>query len=198
MRILLAVASYLLGSIPTGYLLVRASGRRDIRDYGSGNTGATNVLRVRGWKSALLVALVDVLKGFLPAFLASRITGNTVFAAFCSFLAVVGHCYPFSIGFKGGKGVATSMGAYAAIAFRPFLASGLLFLAVAGLTRYVSLGSILASAAFPALVLAFGGPRGLIVWSLAISALVIFKHRGNIRRLFRGTERKLGEKEVRT
>jgi glycerol-3-phosphate acyltransferase PlsY len=192
MKILLVIASYLFGSIPTGYLLVRGRGRRDVRELGSGSTGATNVLRVQGWKAALPVAVVDVLKGFLPAFLALRWLDDPVFAALCGLLAVVGHCYPFSIGFRGGKGVATSLGAYAAIAFVPCLASVGLFFIVTAATRFVSLGSMLASIAFPVLVLATGGSGGVAAVSLAIAVLIVLRHRGNIVRLLAGTERKLG------
>jgi len=196
MRIIIALASYLAGSIPTGYLLVRLTARKDIREFGSQSMGATNVLRVKGWKTALIVAAVDLLKGFLPAFFALRFAGEPVFAALCAFLSVVGHCFPFSIGFKGGKGVATSLGAYAAIAWQPCLGSlGLFFIAL-GVTRYVSLGSILGSLAYPLFLLAFGGPKGVVFISLAISALVIFQHRGNIARLVSGTERKLGDKST--
>jgi glycerol-3-phosphate acyltransferase PlsY len=194
MKILLALLSYLLGSVPTGYLLVRRTGHKDVRDLGSGSTGATNVLRVKGWKTALPVALFDVLKGFLPAFLALRWTGEPAFAALCGLLAVVGHCYPFSIGFRGGKGVATSLGAYAAIALWPCLASMGVFLLAVGLTGYVSLGSILGSLAFPALLLASGGPGSVVAASLVIAAVVILRHSGNIVRLINGRERKLGEK----
>lgn len=192
MRFLFAAASYLLGSIPTGYLLVRLSGRKDVRDLGSGSTGATNVLRVQGLKAAVPVAIVDVLKGFLPAFLALSWFSDPGYAALCGLLAVVGHCFPFAIGFRGGKGVATSLGAYAAIAFVPCLASVGVFLVVVALTRFVSLGSILASLAFPALVLATGGPAGIFFVSLVLAALVVFQHRGNIARLAAGTERRLG------
>jgi glycerol-3-phosphate acyltransferase PlsY len=195
MKILLVIAAYLLGSIPTGYLLVRGRGRRDVRELGSGSTGATNVLRVQGWKAALPVAVVDVLKGFLPAFLALRWLGDPVFAALCGLLAVVGHCYPFSIGFRGGKGVATSLGAYAAIAFVPCLASVGLFLVVTAATRFVSLGSMLASIAFPILVLATGGSGGVAAVSLAIAVLIVLRHKDNIARLLAGTERKLGRSE---
>ena len=192
MRVIIAVLSYLVGSIPTGYLLVRWTGRKDVRQFGSRSMGATNVLRVKGFKIALLVAVIDVLKGFLPAFLALRFTGDPVFAALCAFLSVVGHCFPFSIGFRGGKGMATSLGAYAAIAWQPCAVGVVVFGLVAGLTRLVSLGSILGSLAVPVSVLAFGGPMGVVAWSLAISALVVFQHRGNIRRLLKGKERKLG------
>jgi len=194
MKILFAGASYLLGSIPTGYLFVRLTGSRDVREFGSRSMGATNVLRVKGWKTALPVAAIDVLKGFLPALLALKWFADPTFAALCGLLAVVGHCFPFSIGFRGGKGVATSLGAYAAIALAPTVASLGLFLVVVGLTRYVSLGSVLASLAFPILVLVSGGPKGLAVVCSAIAALIIFQHRGNIARLLKGTERKLGER----
>jgi len=194
MKILFAVLSYLLGSVPTGYLLVRMTGHKDVRDLGSGSTGATNVLRVKGWKTALPVAVFDILKGFLPAFLALKWFGDPAFAALCGLVAVVGHCYPFSIGFRGGKGVATSLGAYAAIALWPCLASLGVFLVAVGLTGYVSLGSILGSIAFPAIVLATGGSWRVVVPSLVIAAVVILRHGGNIVRLVNGRERKLGEK----
>ena len=194
MKILFTVLSYLLGSVPTGYLLVRLAGHKDVRDLGSGSTGATNVLRVKGWKTALPVAVFDILKGFLPAFLALKWFGDPAFAALCGLVAVVGHCYPFSIGFRGGKGVATSLGAYAAIALWPCLASLGVFLVAVGLTGYVSLGSILGSIAFPAIVLATGGSWRVVVPSLVIAAVVILRHGGNIVRLINGRERKLGEK----
>jgi glycerol-3-phosphate acyltransferase PlsY len=107
---------------------------------------------------------------------------------------MLGHCFPFSIGFRGGKGVATSLGAYAAIAWEPLLGGVGLFLIVVGLTRYVSLASILASLAIPALIVLGGGPPPVAGISLAIAAVVVFQHRGNIARLVRGGERKLGEK----
>ena len=193
-KILFAAAAYLAGSIPTGYLLVRSADRKDIRSVGSGSTGATNVLRVKGWKFALPVMAGDVLKGFLPAFLALRIFDDYRLAAAAGFLAVLGHCFPFAIGFRGGKGVATSMGAFAALAFLPFVAGLAVFVAVVALTRFVSLGSILAVLSFPFLLLAFHGPRQAFVWALAVSGIVVLKHGGNIRRLLRGRERKLGEK----
>jgi len=193
-RILIAVAAYLVGSIPTGYLLVRLTARKDIRQLGSRSMGATNVLRVKGWRAALPVAAIDVLKGFLPAFFALKYSGDPVFAAFCAFLSVFGHCFPFSIGFKGGKGVATSLGAYAAIDGLPLLACIGLFLIIVAVSRHVSLGSLVGSLAFPFLVLLTGGPKGVFAVSLAITALIVFQHRGNIGRLVKGTERKLGDR----
>jgi len=194
MRIIVALASYLAGSIPTGYLLVRLSGRKDVREFGSGSTGATNVLRLKGWKVALPVAVFDVLKGFLPVFLAAKWFADPVFAALCGLLAVVGHCFPFAIGFRGGKGVATSLGAFAAIAWAPCLGSLGLFLIIIGLTRYVSLGSIVGSLAFPVIHFAGGGSPAVAAVALAIAALIVVRHKSNIRRLLAGTERKFREK----
>jgi glycerol-3-phosphate acyltransferase PlsY len=194
MKVLAIVLSYLLGSIPTGYALVRLLSRRDVRDLGSGSTGATNVLRVKGWRMALPVAIFDVAKGFLPVYLALRLFDDPVFAALCGLLAVVGHCFPFAIGFRGGKGMATSIGAFAAIAWAPLLASLGVFVLAVSLTRFVSLGSILAAAAFPAVYLASGGPPPVAAVALAIGAVVVWRHKSNIGRLVRGTERRLGER----
>jgi glycerol-3-phosphate acyltransferase PlsY len=194
MKALFAVLSYLLGAVPTGYLVFKLSERGDIRDFGSRNTGATNVMRLKGWKLAVPVVLADVLKGFLPAFLAFRLFGDPRLALVASFLAVLGHCYPVYIRFRGGKGVATTVGAAAALAFTPLLVSLTVFLIVVGLTRYVSLGSILAVASFPVLVHLFDGRSETVVWGAAIAVLIVFKHRGNIGRLLAGRERKLGEK----
>jgi glycerol-3-phosphate acyltransferase PlsY len=193
-KVLFGLASYLVGSIPTGYLLIRAADRKDIRQFGSGNTGATNVLRVKGLKFAIPVMIVDVLKGFLPAFLALRLFHDPFLAALSGFLAVLGHCFPFSIGFRGGKGMATSIGAFAAVAFPPLLASLAVFVLTIAASRFVSLGSILAALSYPLFVLLFHGPKAVFLWSLAISGLVLFKHKANIQRLLGGTERKLGEK----
>jgi glycerol-3-phosphate acyltransferase PlsY len=194
MKALFAILSYLLGAIPTGYLVFKLSAREDIRDFGSRNTGATNVMRLKGWKLAVPVVLADVLKGFLPAFLAFRLFGDPRLALIVSLLAVVGHCYPVYIRFRGGKGVATTVGAAAALAFAPLLVSLTIFLIVVGLTRYVSLGSILGVVSFPVFVHFFGGGVETVAWGAAITVLIVFKHRGNIGRLLAGRERKLGEK----
>lgn len=196
MKILFAVLSYLLGAVPTGYLVFKLSERKDIRQFGSRNTGATNVLRLKGLKLAVPVVLADVLKGFLPPFLAFRLFGDPRLALIASFLAVVGHCYPVYIRFRGGKGVATTVGAAAALVFAPFLVSVTVFLVVVGLTRYISLSSILAVISLPLFVHVFGGGVETVVWGIAIAVLVVFKHRGNIGRLFAGRERKLGEKAL--
>jgi glycerol-3-phosphate acyltransferase PlsY len=193
-RILFAAGSYLLGSFPTGFLFFRRSERRDIRGFGSGATGATNVLRLKGWRLALPVALIDIAKGFLPAFLAARFFPGPVFPALCASLAVIGHCFPLYIGFHGGKGVATAAGAMLALA--PLQAAGALWVFVmsVGLTRYVSLGSILAAVSFPIFLALTRAHERFVLATLPIVAVVLIRHAANIGRLVHGTENRLGRK----
>jgi acyl phosphate:glycerol-3-phosphate acyltransferase len=193
-RILFAAGAYLLGAFPTGYLLFQRSERRDIRAFGSGATGATNVLRLKGWRLALPVALIDIAKGFLPAFLAARLFPGTAFPALCASLAVIGHCFPLYIGFKGGKGVATAAGAMLALA--PLQAGGAMgvFILTVGLTRYVSLGSILGAISFPVFLALSRAHERFVLATLPIVAVVLIRHAANIGRLARGTESKLGRK----
>jgi glycerol-3-phosphate acyltransferase PlsY len=195
MIVVLAALSYLIGSIPTGFLVYRAGGKGDIRDFGSGATGATNVLRLKGWRAALLVALVDIAKGFLPSFVILKLTHDPVLAAGCASLSVIGHCYPVYIGFRGGKGVATAAGAMLAVAPLPALASLGVFLAAVGASRFVSLGSITAVLLFPAFQALFGFPGPVIAAGIPILAVILLRHSGNIGRLLTGTERKLGRKD---
>jgi len=194
MKVLFAVLAYLVGAIPTGYLLFKLSEEKDIREFGSRNTGATNVMRLKGWKYAVPVAVFDVLKGFLPAFLAVKLFRDPRLALMASFLAVLGHCFPVYIRFRGGKGVAATVGAFAAVAFRPFLLSAGVFVLIVVLSRYVSLGSIMATLSFPVWVVLFHGKPMMAVWGIAVASLVILKHSGNIRRLLKGRERRFGER----
>ncbi len=194
MKILFVIVSYLLGAIPTGYLAFRMSEKKDIREFGSRNTGATNVMRLKGLKLAVPVLLFDLLKGFLPAFLAVRLFGDPLLGLIASFAAVIGHCYPVYIRFRGGKGVAATVGAFAAVALQPFLFSLAVFIGTVALTRYVSLGSILAAMSYPLFVVLTGGNAVTAIWGAGLAVLVVFKHSENIRRLRAGRERKLGEK----
>ena len=194
MKIAFAVLAYLVGSFPSGFLFFRASEKKDIRDFGSGATGATNVLRLKGWKYALPVAVIDIFKGFLPAFLALKIFHDPQLAVICASAAVVGHCFPVTIGFRGGKGAATAAGAMSSIALGPALLSVAVFIATVALTRYVSLGTILAALTFPPLMVLFKMPPELIVLSLPILFVILIRHAGNIRRLIAGRERRFGQK----
>ncbi len=200
-----AALSYLLGSIPFGYLLVRIFRREDVRQSGSGNIGATNVSR----KSPILgvfTLLLDASKGSgavgLACFISPHIAGGTLPyqpMAMAGLLAVVGHIFPVWLKFRGGKGVATGLGSFVMIAPKAVLVAVGIFLVVVAVSRYVSLGSIIAVASFPLLVYAtrgYGSSQLPLTFMSATSLLIISKHHENIRRLFAGTESRLGAKGV--
>lgn len=194
MKILFALFSYLFGAFPSGYIFFYLSEKKDIRNFGSKATGATNVLRLKGLKYALPVILMDVLKGFLPVFLALKLFQDEFLALICALLSVIGHCFPIYIKFKGGKGLATTFGAYAVLAFKPFLLSLAIFLIIVGISRYVSLSSLLAALSYPFFIFLFQEGVEIAYFSFALFFLIVFMHRGNIGRLIKGEERKLGEK----
>ena len=195
MKLLFALFSYLFGSFPTGYILYYLSEKKDIRGYGSQSIGATNMFRLKGWIFAIPVISVDILKGFLPVFLALKLFPDKRFALLCGFLAVLGHCFPLYIKLKGGKGVATSVGVYLVLAFKPLLIGIGVFLIIIALTRYVSLGSIMAMLSLPLSIYFIQGNQEAAILSIAIFLLIVIRHGGNIRRLVDGNERKLGKKE---
>jgi glycerol-3-phosphate acyltransferase PlsY len=182
--------AYLLGGLPFGYWFVRLSSGQDIRTMGSGNIGATNVHRAAGKKAALIVLLLDILKGFLAVWIAALLThGNILALALAAAAVMVGHCYPVLLGFKGGKAVACFIGAFAFITPLPLLAATLVFLAVVALSKYISLGSILGALLFPLLVwLIQRPPLDILLAAIFAAALIIYRHRGNISRLRRGKE----------
>lgn len=187
--------AYLLGSISFAVLLVRLRSGRDIRSEGSGNAGATNVLRAHGKSLALAVAALDVAKGAVPVLLVRAVTADPKYAAAAAFAAVLGHVFPIFYGFRGGKGVATAVGAFAALAPLPLLVCLGIFIVVVALTRYVSLGSVVSMALLPAVCGAvFHSPRPVVFAAAATAVLIVVKHRDNLRRLARGEERRLGRK----
>ncbi len=189
--ILILIAAYLVGAIPTGVILTRLTGGEDIRKTGSGNIGATNVYRTAGRKLGAITLLGDALKGLLPVFAVS-VSGHydSTQIALTAAAAFIGHCYPVYLGFKGGKGVATALGIF--LVFSP-LAVLIAFVIFAGLvwkTRYVSLGSISAAASIPLTMILFQGDTSLFAGALFISAMIIWRHRENIDRLIKGSENK--------
>lgn len=194
MKIILALLSYLIGSIPTGYILFYINEKKDIRNFGSHASGATNVLRVKGWKLALPVFVLDFFKGLLPVLLALKLFGDQPFAALCGFLTAFGHCFPVFLKFRGGKGMATAAGALALLAWKPFLAGLVVFILVVVFSRYVSLASLLATLSFPFFVYLFKEEVEIIRLSLILFLLIIFRHWGNIGRLVKGTEQRIGGK----
>lgn len=190
----LVVAAYLLGSISFAVLVVRRKTGEDIRSEGSGNAGATNVLRAHGKKLAILVALLDVAKGAAAVFLVRLVTADPRWAAAAGFAAILGHVFPVFYSFRGGKGVATAVGAFAVLAPLALLVCLGVFVAIVAATRYVSLGSVVSMALLPAVAGGLFGAAGAVVTAAAATALlVIAKHLPNLKRLARGTERKLGK-----
>lgn len=185
---------YLLGSIPFGYLLVRATGGGDIRYKGSGNIGATNVARTSGWSVGVITLLLDAAKGYFAVWLTGHLSaGNIRVMMFAGFAAIIGHVFPVWLKFEGGKGVATALGVFLAICWPAAAAAVLLFLLIAVFWRYVSLASISASAALPLFVYLLyapghAPPTAVSASTLLAAALVIVKHRDNIERLLAGTE----------
>jgi glycerol-3-phosphate acyltransferase PlsY len=176
MKIIFAILAYLFGAFPTGYILYYLSEKKDIRKFGSQSIGATNMLRLKGWAFAIPVIIVDILKGFLPVFVASQLFADMRFSLLCGFLAVLGHCFPVTLGFRGGKGVATAVGVYSALAFVPLLIGLGIFLLVSFLTRYVSLGSMTAMMSLPISIYFIQGDRAAVVLSIALLLLIIVKH----------------------
>lgn len=192
------ITAYFLGSIPFGYLIVRARAGADIRETGSGGTGATNVSRRAGKGAGVLTLILDALKGAVAILIGTLILGESFWAITgAAILVIIGHMFPIWLGFRGGKGVATGVGVFLVLAPFAVMAAGVIFLAVVLLTRYVSLGSITAAATIPLFVWLQHGlikPVGNL-WPTMFAAvigaaLIILAHRGNIHRLVHGTESK--------
>ncbi len=200
-EVLTTALAYLLGSIPFGYLIVRWLRGVDIRRTGSGFTGATNVMRNLGWVGGFATLALDAGKGAGAVWLAERMStpqsNNAAWIAAAGVAAILGHCFPVWLKFRGGKGLATGAGIFLIIA--PILVGvGLLILlSVAALTRYVAAGSIVAVASFPVLLYALSHPPApLLIGTTIGAAIIIAKHQANIRRMLNGTEKKLWGKSA--
>lgn len=189
--------TYLLGSIPTSLIVARLFGGIDLREFGSRNLGATNLFRAMGWKAAIPVGLFDVLKGTIPVLLAQRFsTGPAHWPLLVGLAAVAGHVWSPFVRFKGGKGVATAAGVFLALAPWALLVGAAVWGLVVKLSGYVSLGSMLASAAFVASMPLVhpNGPRSTLYAGLGVFVFIVFTHRANVRRLLAGTESRFGRK----
>jgi glycerol-3-phosphate acyltransferase PlsY len=191
---LLVLSGYLLGSIPFGYLLVRLRGGGDVRALGSGNIGATNVVRAAGWFIGVTTLILDVAKGFFGVWLVGHFSdGNIRFMMYAGLAAILGHVFPVWLGFSGGKGVATALGVFLVICWPAVAVAVAIFAIVVIFWRYVSLASVSATAALPLLVYVLYAPGRappVPIWvgTLLAAVLVIVKHRKNIERLMAGTE----------
>jgi len=200
---ILMIAAYLLGSIPTSVWVGKMFFNKDVRDFGSGNAGATNTVRVLGYAAGIPVLLFDIFKAWLPVYLSIycfkwNASGDLLvyLQILIGLAAVIGHIYPIYSGFKGGKGVATLAGMALALFPLAFLSSLLTFIIVIAITRYVSLGSMAAAIVFPIfLVFVFKHQSTpLIILGIFASVFLIFTHRKNIKKLINGTENKFGAK----
>jgi acyl phosphate:glycerol-3-phosphate acyltransferase len=198
--LLIAAVAYLLGSIPFGLILVRVVRGEDVRLSGSGNIGATNVARTGGAKLGVTTLILDALKGYAAVAFAIEVSHREpaidagLAAALAALCAILGHVFPVWLKFRGGKGVATAVGAFLGLAPRAVLVVLAIFLIIVAISRYVSLGSVVASAVFP--ILAYVLYRGTstiadLLVMFAASLLIILKHKANIRRLLNGTENRL-------
>ena len=187
--------AYLIGSFSFAVILVRLRTGRDIRAEGSGNAGATNVLRAHGKALGLSVAALDIAKGAAAVLLVRQVTADPRYAAAAGFAVILGHVFPIFYGFRGGKGVATAVGAFLVLTPVATLICVGLFVAVVAITRYVSLGSIIAMVLLPPIAGGiFHAPGPVVVAAAGTAILVILKHRENLKRLVSRTERKLGQK----
>ena len=183
---------YALGSVPFAFLLARRAGI-DVRVAGSGNVGAANVLRTSGAPLGVAVMALDITKGVASVWTAYVAAGTVDAMAAAGAAAIVGHIYPVWLRFHGGKGVAVAAGVFSVLAPIAAAVAASVFLAIVGLTRLVSLGSVAATVTLPSIALLSGAPPQVIVAAVGAGALILFRHRANLARLLRGTERRIGE-----
>lgn len=199
MLVLSAVIGYLLGSVNTSLVVGKLIYNTDVRQYGSGNAGATNTLRTLGKTAALLVVIGDSLKGILACLMGRWLAGETsagVYAGeyLAGIMAVIGHNWPLYFGFRGGKGVMTAFAVALMLSPMAALICLLLFIVTVAITRYVSLGSMIGGAAFPAVAWLTDGNPYLVLTGVLLAVLIIFRHASNIKRLVDGNEKKLSFK----
>jgi glycerol-3-phosphate acyltransferase PlsY len=194
MPVITILAAYAIGSIPFALILARRWGTGDLRHMGSGNLGAANVWRTTGATAGILVALLDIAKGALGVVVAERLNSGAAAPAAAGVAAVVGHVYPVWLGFRGGKGVATSCGVFAVLAPLAVLPALAIFFLSVWITKYISAGSVAASVALPSLAYATGSPKPVVAAAAAVATLILFRHRSNLKRVRAGTEPRVGMK----
>ncbi|HYO81244.1 MAG TPA: glycerol-3-phosphate 1-O-acyltransferase PlsY [Bryobacteraceae bacterium] len=187
---LVLAAAYLMGAVPTGYILVRLTTGRDVRSMGSGNIGATNVLRTSGRKAGIVTLLLDMVKGWLAVYFAGRVLDGSLFWMTGAALAVMaGHAFPVFLHFRGGKAVASFVGAFLCLTPASMLATIVVFVATVAASRYVSLGSVVAAGLFPFAVWLIEHPPAYVVWAAVIAGgFIIWRHRANLQRIRAGSE----------
>jgi glycerol-3-phosphate acyltransferase PlsY len=196
MTFFLLIFAYLLGSVPTGVILARAFSDVDPRTQGSRNIGATNIYRTAGKKLGIITLLGDILKGLIPVVIGRSALDSHFWIGAVALAVFLGHLYPIYLKFKGGKGIATALGAFLALAPLAAILSFLVFAAVVYKSRYISLGSLTATAAFPVFLAFLRSQAIYIPFAVIIGALIFYRHRENIQRLRAGKENKFGAKKT--
>lgn len=188
--VVVLAAAYLAGAIPFGFLLVKLTTGADVRSQGSGNIGATNVLRTTGRAAGVATLLLDIGKGYFAVWLADRLTGgNPTWMSAAAVAVMIGHAYPVFLAFHGGKAVASFVGAFLYLTPIPLAAVLIVFVVVVTSTRHISLGSVSAAGTFPLAVwLIMHPPKSVVLAAVAAGALIVYRHRANIRRVRAGTE----------
>ena len=187
--IFILIVIYLIAAVPTGIVLARVMGYEDVRDKGSGNIGATNVYRVAGKLAGVLTLAGDILKGFLPLLACKTwLAPTSAQLGIACAMAIIGHCYPVYLKFRGGKGIATALGIFLVMSPIAVLGAAIVFGITVATTRFISLGSVLAAMSAPLLVLMLNQPQPIFLATLFIAALIVWRHRSNIKRLMDGSE----------
>ncbi len=192
MPVLAVLIAYLLGSVPFAFLLARRLGTPDLHLIGSGNIGAANVSRASGMRAGIVVAVLDIAKGAASVWLANGLNVSGPTSAAAGLAAIVGHIYPVWLRFRGGKGVATACGVFGVLTPFALVPSIVVFLAAAWMTKYVSVGSVLATATLPWVALITGSAEATVVAAASAALLIVFRHRSNLVRVWQGTERRVG------
>jgi glycerol-3-phosphate acyltransferase PlsY len=187
---LAVILAYLLGAIPFGYLIVKFSTGRDVRTTGSGNIGATNVLRTTGKIPAVITLALDIAKGLLAVWMTAKMTGSSpTWMAIAALAVMAGHAFPIFLGFKGGKAVATFIGAFLYLTPEALIAALVVFIIIVAMTRYISAGSIMAAGTFPLGVwLILHPPLPVLLASLVAAAFIVYRHKANVERMRAGKE----------
>ncbi len=190
MGILAVIAAYLIGGIPFGYVLVRLKSGRDVRDMGSGNIGATNVLRTQGRSLGIATLLLDIAKGWFAVWLAARLTdGDTLYISLAALAVVLGHAFPVFLKFQGGKAVASFVGAFLYLTPLPLAATVVVFVVAVAVTRFISMGSILGAFTFPLAVYLIDHPPVEVLAAAILGGLfIVWRHKANISRIRAGNE----------
>jgi glycerol-3-phosphate acyltransferase PlsY len=190
--VLVVLLGYAIGSVPFALLLARRWGAPDLRTIGSGNLGAANVFRASGITAGILVAMLDITKGALSVTIARYVSDQSAAPAAAGLAAIAGHIYPIWVRFRGGKGVATACGVFSVLTPSAMLPALTIFTVTVWLTKYVSLGSVLATVALPPIAYITGSPAAAVLAAFAAAALITFRHRSNLARLHTGQERRFG------